>query len=82
MADALSCMSPGLFAHGDGVVIVFAILGVAALLGGLWGVLCSWLALPLDRLYRWFYQLPECTPGHCYCRRTCIYMFPGRGNEP
>lgn len=74
MSDALSCISPGLFAHGDGVVIVFAILGAAALVGGVWGALSSWLELPLDRLYRWFYQLPECTPGHCCCRRTCICL--------
>lgn len=42
--------------------------------GGVWGVLCSWLALPLDRLYRWLYRLPECKPGRCCCRRTCICL--------
>lgn len=78
MSDALSCISPGLFAHGDGVVVVFAILGAAALVGGVWGVLCSWLALPLDRLYRWVYQLPECKPGRCCCRRTCICLIQER----
>lgn len=28
----------------------------------------------LDRLYRWFWQVPECRPGHCYCRRSCECM--------
>lgn len=28
----------------------------------------------LDSLYRWFFRLPECTPGNCYCRRTCICL--------
>ncbi len=28
----------------------------------------------LDRLYRRFFRLPACTPGHCYCRRTCICL--------
>lgn len=28
----------------------------------------------LDRIYRWFFRLPVCTPGNCYCRRTCICL--------
>lgn len=36
----------------------------------------------LDRLYRWFYQTPACTAGRCYCRRTCICIVLGRGDEP
>lgn len=29
----------------------------------------------LDRLYRWFFRTPDCTPGHCYCRRGCVLMY-------
>lgn len=36
----------------------------------------------LDRLYRWFYQTPECTPGYCYCRRTCSCIVLGQGDGP
>ena len=74
MSDALSCISPDLLAHGDGVVIVFSLLMACVLIGGLWGFLSSWFALPLDRAYRWLWRLPECKPGHCYCRRTCICL--------
>lgn len=74
MSDALSCISPDLLAHGDGVVIVFSLLMACVLIGGLWGVLSWWLALPLDRAYRWLWRLPECKPGRCYCRRTCICL--------
>lgn len=28
----------------------------------------------LDCLYRWVFCLPVCTPGSCYCRRTCICL--------
>jgi hypothetical protein len=28
----------------------------------------------LDRLYQWFWRVPDCTPGNCYCRRTCAYI--------
>ena len=74
MSDSLSCISPDLLAHGDGVVIVFSLLMASVLVGGLWGVLSAWLALPLDRAYRWFWRLPECKPGCCCCRRTCICL--------
>ena len=28
----------------------------------------------LDLAYRWLWRLPECTPGDCFCRRTCLHM--------
>lgn len=74
MSDSLSCVSPDLLAHGDGIVVVFSLLMACVLIGGLWGVFSSWLALPLDRAYRWLLRLPECKPGRCYCRRTCICL--------
>lgn len=74
MSDALSCISPDRLPHGDGVVIVFSLLIACVLIGGLCGFLSSWLALPLDRAYRWLWQLPECKPGRCYCRRTCLCL--------
>lgn len=29
------------------------------------------LAEIIDGLYAWLWRVPSCTPGNCYCRRTC-----------
>ncbi|MDY0955680.1 hypothetical protein SOM22_13970 [Stenotrophomonas rhizophila] len=74
MSDALPCIATDLLTHGDGVVVVFGLMFAAVIVGGVWGFLGPRLAVPLDRAYRWLWRLPECKPGHCCCRRTCIYI--------
>lgn len=74
MSDALSCIASDLLPQTDGVFIVFGLLAAAGLIGAAWGALSAWLDVLLDRAYRWLWRTPQCTPGHCYCRRTCVCL--------
>ncbi len=59
------------------VILVF-------LLGLIFGWVAHWVltyvspfARWADRLYQRFYRVPDCTPGNCFCRRTCINIVDG-----
>lgn len=52
---------------------------IAFLLGLIVGWVTHWLityVVPFvgwaDRLYQLIHRVPDCTPGSCFCRRTCI----------
>lgn len=51
------------------------------ILGFLLGWVICWAIFNLapvarlfDRLYQFVLRLPDCTPGNCYCRRSCSHM--------
>lgn len=56
-------------------------LAIAVTAGFLGGLLVVSLvqsrpvALWLDRLHRFVWRLPECSPFGCYCRQICLWLY-------